>query len=189
MIFAPASSAAALWARVRTASRRGIVLALVLSVATVGCAQSRPDAPSDDSELAAVFDTTSVSDFIRQTEAGRNVSQFSLGWFIDTLLIDVAARDEELYRHFHRAGPMMSSYLQTIFQRHPDQEIAALDRMAEEGNQTLRRVARHALGALTHIPNSRDPQEVQAEERRLLLVELIALREMQEQAQEEFSGH
>jgi hypothetical protein len=189
MIFAPASSAAALLACARTAPRLGIVLAFFLCLSTMGCVETFPRAESDDTGLEVVFDTTRVSDFIRQTEEGHNVSQFSLGWFIDTLLIDIASRDEELFRHFHRDGLMMSSYLQTTFQNHPDQEIATLDRMAQQGDQTLRLVARHALGALTHIPNSRDPQEVQAADRRLLLEELIALREMQEQAQDEFSGH
>lgn len=188
MKFASASSAADLLACAQTARRLGIVLAAFLCLSASGCAETFPGTESDEDGPEVVFDTTRVSEFIRQTEAGRNVSQFSLGWFIDTLLIDIASRDEELSRHFHRDGLMMSSYLQTTFQSHPEQEIATLDKMAQERNRTLRLVARHALAALTHIPNGRDPQAVQAADRHLLLDELIALREMQEQAEDEFSA-
>jgi len=164
-----------------------MILIAALALSVIGCIGTFPGQEPEETELEVVSDVASVSEFIRQTESGRNVSQFSLGWFIDTLLIDIASRDEELFHHFHRGGLMMSSYLQTTFQNHPEQEIATLDRMAQEKNQTLRLAARHALGALMHIPNTKDSASVQANDRRLLLEELTALRDMQEQARTEAS--
>ncbi|WP_155801818.1 hypothetical protein [Magnetospirillum molischianum] len=188
MKLASARPAATSLARALVATPIGIVLAAFLCLSASGCINTFSHQDSDEDGLEVVFDITSVSEFIRQTEAGQNVSQFSLGWFIDTLLIDIAARDEELFRYFHRDGLLMSSYLQTTFQSHPEQEIATIDRMAQQGNTTLRLAARHALGALLHIPNTKDSPDVQENDRHLLLEELIALREMQEQAQDENSS-
>ncbi|SEH44851.1 hypothetical protein [Magnetospirillum fulvum] len=185
MTFASDSCTAAPVPRARTALAARIVLGAVLSLSVLACANTFPAPNSDEETLEVVFDVSSVSDFIRQTETGHNVSQFSLGWFIDTLLIDIASRDEELFRYFHRDGLLMSSYLQTTFQSHPREEIATLLRMADDGNQTLRLAACHALGALLYIPNAKDPPAVQDNDRRLLLGELTALRELQLQARDQ----
>jgi len=185
MTFATDSSAATPVARARIALAARIALGALLSLSLLACATSFPAPDSDEKSFEVVFDVSSVSDFIRQTETGHNVSSFSLGWFIDTLLIDIASRDEDLFHFFHRDGLMMSSYLQTTFQGHPREEIAALLRMADDGNQTLRLAACHALGALLYIPNAKDPPAVQDNDRRLLLDELTALRALQIKARDE----
>lgn len=185
MIFASDCSAAAPAVRPRPALTAAIALAALMSLSLLACADAPPDPDGDEPSFEIVYDVSGVSDFIRQTETGHNVSAFSLGWFIDTLLIDIASRDRDLFRFFHRDGQMMSSYLQTTFQSHPREEIAALMRMADENNHTLRLAACHALGALLYIPNAKDPPAVQDNDRRLLLAELTALRALQEQARDE----
>lgn len=149
----------------------------VLAVLAVGACQS-PDRviTMDDPEEAEDFQrsldqyATSVDGLLQEAQKGKNVSSFSLGMLSYNILVTVSASDKNLRDYFNADGQDVQDYLKTRFQDHPEQEIAALDRMKD--GSALRTSARYTLEALTHLPNSGDSPAAQQRCREALAVAL-----------------
>jgi hypothetical protein len=99
---------------------------------------------------------TAVDDMLKRTRKGENVSDFSAGMLAFNILTTLSSADGDLRAHFTAGGQDVRDYLKTRFQDHPEDEIATLDRMREEGSWALRSSARYTLEMLTHVPESSD---------------------------------
>jgi hypothetical protein len=153
----------------------------VIALFALGACQSpeRPVALEDqDPEEVEEFHRSlgeyanTVDDLLKETRQGQNVSSFSLGMLSYGILTTVSASDRHLYDYFCANGQGVDAYLKTRFQDHPQLELAALDQMRNEGNSALRTSARYTLEALTHIPQSNEPPDVQQRKREALAVAL-----------------
>ncbi len=169
--------------------RRSIPLTVGLAFLLAACAEPPTDV-EDRAEFRQqlVHDQAIVTEFLQKTEAGVNLSDFALGWFVDSFLIEIAAHDDGLSRRFYKGGQFMDTYLTETFQNHPAEEIAAIERMAERRNTTLRMAARYALEVLRHIPNTKAPPQEQARDRRDLANALRALKRFEDRALAEDIG-
>lgn len=157
--------------------RLGLAAGLVL---VVSCADS-PLGPFEDPEDVATFrrdilaDVDKVDGFLREVRAGKDISDFRLGWFAFALLVEVSAHDPELFDYLHRGDNDIESYLRDVFRAAPDREVAAIEAMARQGHSTFRLAARHTLDALRHLPAVGDPPAVRAARRQELAAALTAL--------------
>ncbi len=171
----------------RCVSRLGAgLLFMVLLVPAGGCssAPTTLQTAEEQEEFRQTIeqDAAKVDGILHKTEAGKNVSEMELGWFICTLLNDVSIDDVELFSRFHKNGQLTETYLRTTFQSHAGDEIAAIEAMAEEEHTPQRLAARFGLDALRHIPTSKDPPDIQARDRRDLAAILTALKDVLHEA-------
>jgi hypothetical protein len=117
-----------------------------------------------------------ANDYLQKTLQGKNVSELTLGWFIYGILSDVEAQDQELYDFFNRDNLDLRRYLETTFHNQPTVEIAAIDVMNNREPSTLRLIARDALEALRHIPDSSEAAAIQERDRHDLAEALRGLK-------------
>ncbi len=154
--------------------------AICLATAT-SCASPKRPTPFETAEDAEDFrqslltDVRAIDKFANQTTEGQNISEFSLGWLVYTILVTVSSEDQQLYDFFNVDGRDLQVYLKTTFQNHPEEQIAALDAMIARTPSTLRSTARYALESLRHIPNSDEPPQVQQHDRDELAKDLTQL--------------
>jgi len=172
--------------------RRFVSALITVSLAVAsGCAPPRYVPVFESAEEAEDFRQTllansrAVEQMLQKTEAGENVSNFSLGWLVYNILTLVSGRDEELYRRFDGGGRDVQIYLKTQFRTQPEQEIAALDALLAEEETALRLTARSALDALRHIPDPKDPPEAQKRDRAELAEALRLLQDSLQRAASE----
>ncbi len=166
-------------------------LAIVVGIAACG-PQQPPSATATPEEISneriefqqdIMADVDKIDTFIQKTQRGANLSEFTLGWFTMILLNELSSQDAGLFAHFHADGMNVEYYLRHPFQKHPRDEIAALDTLAKDGgNPPARLAARHALEALTLIPDAKDPPNIQAQARKDLVVTLGHLKVALEKA-------
>jgi hypothetical protein len=155
---------------------------------TLSCTMAeRPPTTQTPEEIAGfhqlLLDHARMLDkYILQSQHGSNVSEFSMGWIVYDILLMVNAQDDDLYDYFNSEHINVETYLKTVFRDHPDQQIAGLDAMIDASPSTLRRIARQALDTLRHIPNGKEPPEIQARDRTALLQALVLLKQDMEQA-------
>lgn len=145
-------------------------LAVIALVALTACRSPEPIAMDDPDEVAEFQQSlgqyaSSVDDMLKETRQGENVSSFSLGMLSYNILTTVSSSDPHLHEYFCADGQGVDAYLKTRFQAHPQVELAALDQIRAEGDTALRTSARYTLEALTHIPHSSDPPDVQQRKR------------------------
>ncbi|MDO8608802.1 MAG: hypothetical protein Q7R40_19895 [Phaeospirillum sp.] len=158
-----------------------IVMAVLLAT-VMGCVGDRPPLVAESREELAEFqqeilaDMDKVEVFQQKTLRGINVSEFNLGWFVMILLNELGSHDPDLYDYIHTGEMNVEFYLRNSFRADPQKEIAILDGMAEKANPAIRLAARHALEALTRIPNGADSSAVQAQTRKDLSATLSKLR-------------
>ena len=108
-------------------------LSLILG-SSVAYAYSNTDLPglSDDSDYDPVRDFQNslnnsllvVSDFIAQTQQGKNLSDFALGMFVSKLLGTLSSQDKVITRHIYSNDRFTEGYLIEVFQNHALDEIA-----------------------------------------------------------------
>lgn len=176
-------------ARIKTGGARLGIAAILLMV--VACTSPHPAAAPISEEEAQDFKQTMATDsqtageYLRKTQNGKNITEFSLGWFVYNVLTELSSMDDGLDKQFNHD---VQSYLKTTFHDNPDSEIAKIDAMAKEGHTPIRLAARSALECLTHIPDSNEPPETQAEDRRQLAAALASLKEHLEQSAREGVG-
>lgn len=123
-------------------------------------------------------DAGKVVDLIRKTQNGNNVSEMTIGWFIYDILTEISSVDVELYNYFNKDNMGIQGYMKNRFRDHPVEEIAAIEALAKQGQPTIRLTARYALEALRHIPDSSEPLDIQARDRRELAATLATLQEL-----------
>ena len=145
-------------------------LAVTALLALTACQSPEPIAMDDPDEVAEFQESlgqyaVSVDDMLKETRQGENVSGFSLGMLSYNILTTVSSSDPHLHEYFCANGQGVEAYLKTRFQAQPQLELAALDQMRAENNTALRTSARYTLEALTHIPRSSDPPDVQKRQR------------------------
>lgn len=157
--------------------------------ATSACAQQQHDTLTpatreevEDYRNSLRSEAAAVQKYLHQTQAGKNVSELSLGWVAYDILVTVSTQDDGLYDYFNQGGRDLQTYLKTAFQRDPAHEIATLDAMVEQTCALSRRVARDTLEALRHIPDSGEAAEVQERDRKDLARALAALKDHLDQA-------
>ncbi len=162
---------------------------VVLLVAAGGAyiAHALPADAADQDEDTADFrdsmksDAQTIEGMIKDTQAGKNVSEFRLGMFSMNLLNELGDRDPGLGRYFHQGGRTMQTYLTDVFQYHDAEEVAHVAAMAQEpkadgARPMVRLSAKDALEALRHIPASKDAPETQAKDRADLAQALTTLK-------------
>jgi len=164
---------------------RAAVTALV-SLALAGCAAPPPPPPPDleqeEAEIRAEFradiavDIDRVESLLARTQAGSNLSDLTLGWFVLGLLSQLSSRDLDLYHRIHPDDVGVETYLRGRFSAHPDEEIAPLLAARPGNGQSLHLAAGYALQALTAIPDPAGSPAEQAECRATLARHLTALR-------------
>ncbi len=144
--------------------------AIFLHMATA-CSTPKPPTPfqtredAEDFRQSLLTDARTIDKFTGETRAGENVSEFSLGWLVYTILVSASSTDERLYHFFNADGRDTQLYLRTTFHDHPVQQIAALDALIAEHPSPLRYAARYALESLRHIPESDEPPNAQQRDR------------------------
>ncbi len=154
-----------------TASARPLAIAALFALGA--CQSPTPPAALEDQDPEEVEElhrslgeyASTVDGLLQETRQGENVSSFALGMLSYSILTTVSSSDRHLYEYFCADGQGVEGYLKTRFQPHPQLELAALDQMRSEGNTALRTSARYTLEALTHIPHSNDPPDVQQRKR------------------------
>jgi len=159
---------------------------LVLFVAACSLAP-RPTADQSREEIEDFQhimrdDANQVGKYIAKTQDGKNISEFTLGWFIYDVLTELSSQDDALYKYFNNGDINLQTYLKTRFHDHPVSEIAALDALAKQGHPTLRLSARYALETLRHIPDSDEPDETQIRDRHELAGALATLQDLLEKS-------
>ena len=162
---------------------RDAVAALVALLVALGggvTLQLRP-ADQDEADAAAEFreaaaaDAKTIAAIVADSESGKNVSEFRMGMFSMNLLNELSDRDAALGGYFHQGGRTMETYLTDVFQYHSEEEVARIAAMAGSGKREVRLSAQHALEALRHIPDDKDPPAAQAADRKALAASLKAL--------------
>jgi hypothetical protein len=128
-----------------------------------------------------------ANDYLNKTRAGTNISEFTIGWFVYDVLIELSSRDEVLYKHFNNNNKDLQDYLKSNFRDHPLEEITAIENLARQDQPTLRLSARYALEALRHIPNPAEAEEIQTRDRRELASALATLQNLLEKSAREVS--
>lgn len=157
---------------------------LALFMLTLASCQSAP--PLDglaDPEVIADFrqnleyDLQKVATSRDRTRQGKNLSEFSMGWLAYKILTEVASQDGELYAYLNQDKRDITTYMDKVFRYHPAEEVAALDRLANQDTEhrTVRLIARNALEALRHIPNGDEEVAIQQRDRDVLSTTLETL--------------
>jgi hypothetical protein len=163
------------------------IAAALLIAALAACAPPPPPPPATaavelDREEREEFrqdlltDIDKVDIFLVKTRRGTNLTEITLGWFVMILLNELSGHDPGLYAHIHRDDANAEEYLRTNFQSDPAGEIAAMERLAREGESDIRLAVREALACLTSIPDPRSSEEAQRDARTELTASLIKLK-------------
>jgi hypothetical protein len=152
--------------------------------------QSTPLSAEDRAEFGRqmTVDAAKAKDYLQQTQKGRNLSEFTLGWFVYGVLTEVSAQDTRLYDHFAANGGDVQQYLKKTFNNQPEREISAVGAMTKQGDPLPPLIARNALEALRHIPNSREAEEIQTRDRNDLARALTGLESCLRQAADELAA-
>ena len=167
------------------APRRRRLAALALAALTLAACAAPPPAASlrfeaEDDRAEFMDDLQSdiarLDALLEKTRAGINLSDFSLGWFVLTLLSQLGGHDPGLYARLHPGDQSVEGYLRTRFSAAPETEIAAIRASAEAGPASLRLAAAQALEVLTGIPDPDSPPDAQAASRARLDQRLVELR-------------
>ena len=162
-------------------ARAAVTVAALGLMASCGVAPPHPDAQITRQELVEFRQTMvdyagKADEYLNKIRQGKNVSDFTLGWFVYNILTEVSSIDDDLYIYLNRDDHDILHYLKTTFRDNPAGEIATLDAMAKQKNPTLRLIARFGLKSLRHIPDDDEPPDVQARDRRDLAAALAALK-------------
>lgn len=164
------------------AASRWTAACAALTLWVAACAAEAPADIQSDEDLAEFrhaieAETAQVDGFVRKTQQGGNLTEFTLGWFVVNLLNQLCSQDQELFAYVHGDDHRsIENYLRTTFQAKPDEEMQGLGEMAERGHPATRLAARDALDALTHIPDTQSSAETQATARRELKDILLRLK-------------
>lgn len=150
------------------------LLAVGTLVALAACGTPSRPITLEDRDDALEFQqmlkdsSNSVDELLRDTKRGKSISEFSAGMLAFDILTTVSSVDSGLHDYFTAGGKDIEDYLKTRFQDHPDDEIAALAKMSDEGHPTLRAAARYTLEMLAHVPDSHDTPAMQKTNRQQL---------------------
>jgi hypothetical protein len=109
-----------------------------------------------------------------RARAGDNLSELSVGWFVYGVLTELSAVDQTLNDHF---GRDVLSYLKHRFRQNAEANVDAVDHLDGDVKRvaSVRSAAHWALDSLCHIPNGRDPEAIQADQRDKLATALDSL--------------
>lgn len=160
---------------------RRLIAALMVAV-LIGCIAPPPPPPQLSAEEREEFrqemlaDIDKVDTFLQKTRRGINLTEITLGWFAMIVLNELSARDGGLHAHIHHDDGNAELYLRNDFQPDPAREIAALDRLALQGERDIRLAARDTLVCLTTIPSPKTSEAQQQQARTDLIAALSALR-------------
>lgn len=136
----------------------------------------------EDFQHSMLENAKQAGQYLRITRDGDNISEFTLGWFVYDVLVELSSRDDALYEKFNKNNKDIADYLKTSFHDRPLAEIADLDKLAKQGHPTLRLSARYALETLRHIPNPAETQDIQLRDRRELASALATLQDLLEKS-------
>ncbi|CAA7627653.1 conserved exported hypothetical protein [Candidatus Terasakiella magnetica] len=167
---------------VTTTQTLWVVACTALALWVAACTAEAPADIQSDEDLAEFqqaieAETAQVDGFVRKTQQGSNLTEFTLGWFVVNLLNQLCSQDQELFSYIHGDDHRsVENYLRNAFQAKPDEEIQGLGELAEHGHSATRLAARDALDALTHIPDTQSSAEAQATARRELRDILLRLK-------------
>lgn len=168
-----------------------ISLGLMIALGTPLCfAYSGTDLPDlgdgMDEDPVQVFHDSIVnsvavlSDFMRQTQQGKNVSEMSVGLFVSKILGTLGSADQAIAGHIHANDHFTEGYLSEVFQNHPDAEIAFFNRLSLAAGTPhqfhLDLAVADSLECLKHIPDEKEAVVVQAKDRRDLTQAFDALK-------------
>jgi hypothetical protein len=169
-----------------------LALAVAMSLPIPGCmapsAPARTVEEAQDVRQTLLSDAQAVERYRQHTLEGQNVSEFSLGWTVYSILVTLGSEDPELYDYLTKGNRDIPTYLKTSFKNHPEQEIAAIKQMAEQDNPTLRSTAAASLEALRHIPTDKQSPADQARAREALAPALETLKGMLEKTAGEITA-
>lgn len=118
----------------------------------------------------------SIDRFIEQTQSGRNLSDYTLGLFVSSLLATLSGQDTKIANHIFEGGRLTDAYLSDVFQYHPNKEIAYFDALKSTAEPALHRAVARALEVLKYIPDSHSAEKKQVADRAMLLKSLTTLK-------------